>query len=57
MQNVNVYPSRMRRWLGHFCGVASRYLANYCGWRWAIDGTRITTPNAFLRIAVAPLHS
>jgi hypothetical protein len=47
----------MRRWLGHFCGVASRYLANYCGWRWAIDGTRISTPNAFLRIAVAPLHS
>jgi transposase-like protein len=57
VQHVNAYHSRMRIWLGHFCGVASRYLANYCGWRWAIDGARISTPEAFLRIAVAPIHS
>lgn len=57
VQNVNAYHSRMRIWLGHFCGVASRYLANYCGWRWAIDGERIDAPEAFLRIAVAPIHS
>ena len=57
VQNVNAYHSRMRTWLRHFCGVASRYLGNYCGWRWAIDGARIGTPEAFLRIAVAPIHS
>ena len=47
----------MRTWLRHFCGVASHYLNNYCGWRWAIDGARIATPEDFLRIAVAPIHS
>jgi hypothetical protein len=54
---VNAYHSRMRGWLRHFCGVASRYLENYCGWRWAIDGERIQTPEVFLCIAVAPIHS
>ena len=57
VQNVNAYHSRMRTWLRHFCGVASRYLGHYCGWRWAIDGERIGTPEAFLRIAVAPINS
>jgi hypothetical protein len=57
VQSVNAYHSRMRGWLRHFCGVASRYLDNYCGWRWAIDGERIQTPEAFLCIAVAPIHS
>ncbi len=57
VQNVNAYHSRKRTWLSHFCGVASCYLGNYCGWRWAIDSERIDTPEAFLRIAVAPIHS
>jgi hypothetical protein len=38
------------------CGVASRYLGNYCCWRWAIDGARIESPKAFPRITVAPIH-
>jgi len=33
VQNVNGYHSRLRGWLHHFRGVATRYLANYCGWR------------------------
>ncbi len=49
--------ARLRTWLRHFCGIASGYLSNYCGWRWAIDGERIDTPEAFLRIAVDPIHS
>ena len=52
IQNVNAYHSRMRGWLAVFRGVASRYLANYCGWRWALDGQRIATPEAFLRAAL-----
>jgi hypothetical protein len=32
-------------------GVASRYLGNYLGWRWALDGGRINTPDALLQAA------
>ena len=52
VQNVNAYHSRLRQWLHHFLGVATRYLPNYLGWRWAIDGGRIKTPAAMLRRAI-----
>ncbi len=52
VQNVNGYHSRLRAWLYHFRGVATRYLDNYCGWRRAIDSQRINSPEAFLRAAV-----
>ena len=52
IQNVNAYHSRMRAWLIGFRGVASRYLSNYFGWRWALDGQRISTPEVFLRAAL-----
>ena len=52
VQNVNAYHSRLRQWLHHFLGVATRYLPNYLGWRWAIDGGRIETPAAMLRRAI-----
>ena len=52
VQNVNGYHSRLRAWLHHFRGVATRYLDNYCGWRRAIDAGRISSPEAFLRAAV-----
>jgi transposase-like protein len=52
IQNVNAYHSRMRAWLAGFRGVASRYLPNYFGWRWALDGQRIASPSAFLRAAL-----
>jgi hypothetical protein len=35
-----------------FRGVAGRYLSNYFGWRWALDGCRIATPEVFLRAAL-----
>jgi transposase-like protein len=57
VQNVNAYHSRMRTWLRHFCGVATRYLAHYCGWRWAIDNERIGTPEGLLRSAVVLIHT
>jgi len=57
VQNVNGYHSRLRAWLYHFRGVATRYLANYCGWRWAIDGERINSQDTFLRAAVGVFHS
>ena len=52
VQNVNSYHSRFRAWLAHFRGIATRYLDNYCGWRRALDGQRINSPEAFLAAAV-----
>jgi len=52
VQNVNAYHSRFRAWLLPFRGVASRYLDNYLGWRWALDGQRIGTPDNLLRAAL-----
>jgi transposase-like protein len=52
VQNVNAYHSRFKQWLRHFNGVASRYLPNYLGWRWAIDGGRIGLPEMLLRSAL-----
>jgi transposase-like protein len=56
VQNVNAYHSRLRGWLRHFNGVASRYLPNYLGWRWAIDSQRIDSPDTLLRAAVGVFH-
>jgi len=57
VQNVNAYHQRLRQWLSRFRGVASRYLPNYLGWRWAIDGGRINTADQLLRIAIKVIHS
>jgi transposase-like protein len=57
VQNVNAYHSRLRGWLQPFRGVASRYLGNYLGWRWALDGGRIKTPDALLRAALGIFHT
>jgi len=56
VQNVNAYHARLRQWLSHFRGVASRYLPNYLGWRWALDGERITTAEQWLRIATGAIN-
>jgi transposase-like protein len=52
VQNVNAYHSRLRGWLQPFRGVASRYLGNYLGWRWALDGGRVNNPDTLLRAAL-----
>jgi hypothetical protein len=49
LQNVNAYHSRFKQWLRRFHGVASHYLPNYLGWRWAVDGGRIGTPEILLK--------
>lgn len=48
VQNVNAYHSRLRGWIGNFHGVATHYLPNYLGWRWALDKDRITDPAVLL---------
>ncbi|HEX9174468.1 MAG TPA: IS1595 family transposase, partial [Telluria sp.] len=52
VQNVNAYHSRFKVWLHRFHGVASRFLPNYLGWRWALDGGRINSPELLLRSAL-----
>lgn len=37
VQNVNAYGSRLKEWMRRFHGIATRYLANYLGWRRLID--------------------
>jgi transposase-like protein len=36
-ENLDAYCRRLRRWLGRFHGVATRYLDHYLGWHRAID--------------------
>jgi len=52
VQNVNAYHSRLRGWLLPFRRVASRYLPNYPGWRWALDGGRAGSAQGLLRAAL-----
>ena len=52
IQNINGYHSRFKAWLRHSHGVATRYLNNYLGWRWAIDMRRIDDATRFLRAAL-----
>ncbi len=52
VQNVNACHRRFKQWLVRFNGVASRYLPNYLGWRSAIDGDRIDSPEMLLRSAL-----
>lgn len=52
VQNVNAYHSRCRQWLRRFHGVATHYLANYLGWRWALDANRIDAPFELLKASV-----
>lgn len=37
LQNVNAYHSRFKAWLQRFHGVATKYLANYLGWRRSLE--------------------
>ncbi len=48
---------RFHGWLRPFRGVATRYLPNYLGWRWAIDQERIRSPETFLEAAIGVFHS
>jgi transposase-like protein len=57
VQNVNSYHSRFHDWLRPFRGVATHYLPNYLGWRWAIDQQRIDSPETLLKAAIGVFNS
>ena len=56
VQNVNAYHARLHQWLAPFRGVASRYLPNYLGWRWALDMGRIATVEQLFSIAISLIY-
>jgi transposase-like protein len=57
VQNVNAYHRRFREWLSRFHGVATHYLPNYLGWRWALDAQRINSPETLLKAAIGIFHT
>jgi len=56
VQNVNAYHQRFKTWLQRFHGVASRYQPNYLGWRWALDGERVASPEQLLSISISVIN-
>jgi transposase-like protein len=56
VQNVNAYHSRFKQWLARFHGVATHYLPNYLGLRWAFEQHRQITPETLLNAALGDFH-
>jgi len=56
IQDVNAYHGRFKAWLLRFRGVASRYLPNYLGWRWALDGGRVSYAEQLFCIAIGVIN-
>ena len=49
VQSVNRYDSSLKSWMARFRGVATKYLANYLGWRRLLDRFKDNvTPEQFL---------
>jgi len=57
VQNVYAYHRRFKEWLARFHGVASRWLPNCLGRRWALDGGRVTSVEQLLRSAFGVINS
>ena len=56
VQNVNAYHQRFKAWLMGFRGVASRHLPNYLGWRWALDGERVSSAAQLFCLAIGVIN-
>jgi hypothetical protein len=56
-RGTNVVKARAT-WIGsRFHGVATHYLPNYLGWRWALDAHRIDSPETLLKAAIGVFHT
>ena len=55
--NVNAYDGRLKEWMRRFHGVATRYLANYLGWRRIIDQARDSLFPRAVVLAALGMHS
>jgi len=52
IQNVNAYHSRLKSWIAHFHGVATKYLPNYLGWRRSIEQHPNFSAESLLNVAL-----
>ena len=57
VQSVNRYDAHLKTWMARFCGVATKYLANYLGWRRLLDRFNDSlTPQQFLFHALRAVY-
>lgn len=50
VQNVNAYDSRLKAWMKHFHGVATKYLESYLGWMRLLDREKNITAKQLLAV-------
>jgi len=50
VQNVNAYDSRLKAWMKHFHGVATKYLKSYLGWMRLLDREKNITAKQLLAV-------
>jgi len=50
VQNVNAYDSRLKEWMKHFHGVATKYLDSYLGWMRLLDREKDITARQLLAL-------
>ncbi len=50
MQNINAYDSRLKEWMKHFHGVATKYLESYLGWMRLLDREKNITARQLLAV-------
>jgi len=55
IQNVNAYDSRLKNWIRHFNGVATKYLESYLGWMRMLDREAGLTPEKVLAMSARRL--
>ena len=51
IQNVNAYDSRLKNWMRHFNGIATKYLESYLGWMRMLDRESDLTPEKVLAMS------
>jgi transposase-like protein len=51
IQNVNAYDSRLKNWMHHFHGIATKYLESYLGWMRMLDRESDLTPQKVLAMS------
>ena len=56
VQNVNAYDSRLKEWMKHFHGVATKYLESYLGWMRLLDREKSISNGEFLAIVSRRLN-
>ena len=50
VQNINAYDSRLKEWMKHFHGVATKYLESYLGWMRLLDREKEITARQLLAV-------